>query len=105
MREALVAGDWDGVARQIALEWDTRRQLAPGVTTPAIDALMDAARDAGARAGKVCGAGGGGCLFCFTDPPRRQAVADALRTGGARILDFTIETEGLRIGARPSEGA
>ena len=53
---------------------------------------------AGATAAKVCGAGGGGCLFCYGPPDRRDAVAASLAAGGARLLDFRIETEGLRLG-------
>src|SRR3954465_2663312 len=61
MRTALERRDWAEVGRQIAAEWDNRKNLAPGVTTPAIDAMLAAAQRAGALAGKVCGAGGGGC--------------------------------------------
>jgi D-glycero-alpha-D-manno-heptose-7-phosphate kinase len=100
MRRALENADWGEVGRQIALEWETRKQLAPGVTTPAIDDLIEHAKAAGARAGKVCGAGGGGCLFCYTDPVNRLRVEDALRDRGARVLDFSIETEGLRVTCR-----
>ena len=98
MREALVGGDWDAVGRHIATEWDNRKRLAPGVTTPAIDALIGRAAAAGATAAKVCGAGGGGCLFCYGPPSARASIADALATGGARVLDFQIEREGLRLG-------
>jgi D-glycero-alpha-D-manno-heptose-7-phosphate kinase len=98
MRAALDRGDWDEVGRQIAKEWDNRRHLAPGVTTPAIDDLVARAAKAGATAAKVCGAGGGGCLFCYGPPEARAAIAAALAEGGARVLDFRIETEGLRVG-------
>jgi D-glycero-alpha-D-manno-heptose-7-phosphate kinase len=98
MRTALQKGDWDEVGRQIAIEWDNRKRLAPGVTTPEIDGLMARAVAAGATAAKVCGAGGGGCLFCYGPPAKHQAIADALAAGGARVIDFTIETEGLRVG-------
>ena len=98
MRAALERGDWDEVGRQIAIEWDNRKRLAPGVTTPTIDALVARARAAGATAAKVCGAGGGGCLFCYGPPASRAAVADALRAGGARLLDYRIELEGLKLG-------
>ena len=70
MRQALDAADWDEVGRQIAVEWANRKELAPGVTTLEIDGLIDAATAAGARAAKVCGAGGGGCLVCYADPDR-----------------------------------
>ena len=98
MREALQRGDWDEVGRHIATEWDNRKRLAPGVTTPTINDLIARAQAAGATAAKVCGAGGGGCLFCYGPPRAREAIAAALAAGGARLLDYRIETEGLRIG-------
>jgi D-glycero-alpha-D-manno-heptose-7-phosphate kinase len=97
MRKALEARDWDEVGRQIAVEWDNRKRLAPGVTTPVIEALIANARAAGATAAKVCGAGGGGCLFCYGPPESRGAIAAALASGGARLLDYRIDTEGLRV--------
>jgi D-glycero-alpha-D-manno-heptose-7-phosphate kinase len=96
MRRALERGDWGEVGRQVATEWENRKRLAPGVTTPTIDGLMARAHRAGARSAKVCGAGGGGCLFCFCDPADTAGVRDALAAGGARILDYRVETEGLR---------
>ena len=98
MRRALERDDWDEVGRQIATEWDNRKRLAPGVTTPVIDDLIARASAAGATAAKVCGAGGGGCLFCYGPPAAREAIATALAGGGARVLDYRIETEGLTLG-------
>jgi D-glycero-alpha-D-manno-heptose-7-phosphate kinase len=98
MRTALERGDWDEVGRQIAIEWENRKRLAPGVTTPAIETLIARAMAKGAKAAKVCGAGGGGCVFCYGPPASRAPVADALAAGGARLLDYHIEVEGLRLG-------
>ena len=98
MRAALQRGDWDEVGRQIAKEWENRKHLAAGVTTPTIDDLIARASAAGATAAKVCGAGGGGCLFCYGPPQAHSAIAAALSDGGARLLDYRIETEGLRFG-------
>jgi D-glycero-alpha-D-manno-heptose-7-phosphate kinase len=98
MRDAIVRRDWDGVGHAIADEWDTRKRLAPGVSTAAIDALIARAAHAGATAAKVCGAGGGGCLFCYGPPERRDAIRDALAAGGARVLEFRIERHGLSRG-------
>jgi len=98
MRAALERGDWDGVGRHIAVEWNNRKRLAPGVTTPVIDALVARASAAGATAAKVCGAGGGGCLFCYGPPSARPAIAEALAAGGARVLDYRIEMDGLQLG-------
>ena len=100
MRDALGAGDWDEVGRQIVNEWTTRKRLAPGVTTPEIDGMLAAARNVGAIGGKVCGAGGGGCLFCLGAPEDVPAIRQALQDRGARLLDFTIEPDGLRVESR-----
>jgi D-glycero-alpha-D-manno-heptose-7-phosphate kinase len=97
MRAALTAGDWEATARCLATEWENRKRLAPGVTTPAIDALIARATAAGAQGAKVCGAGGGGCLVCMAPPDRVPAVREALADGEARVLDFQIETTGLSV--------
>jgi D-glycero-alpha-D-manno-heptose-7-phosphate kinase len=98
MRGALESGDWDSVGRHVATEWENRKRLAPGVTTGAIEALIARATAAGATAAKVCGAGGGGCLFCYGPPSARTAIAESLAAGGARILEYQFEREGLRVG-------
>ena len=100
MREALERGDWREVGRQIGEEWDNRKRLAPGVTTVEIDGILSAAHNAGAFGGKVCGAGGGGCLFALGDPERVPAIREAVRSAGGHLLDFTIESEGLRVETR-----
>lgn len=97
MRDALTRGDWNATAAALATEWENRKRLAPGVTTPAIESLIARATAAGAKAAKVCGAGGGGCLFCLADPKDAPSVREALATGQARILDFRIETTGLDV--------
>lgn len=98
MRTALEASDWAAVASALTAEWSNRRRLSPGVSTPAIDRLIASAVAAGAHAAKVCGAGGGGCLVAMVPPDRHEAVSTALAIGGARLLPFSIEREGLRVG-------
>ena len=100
MRPALERSDWEEVGRYVAEEWNNRKGLAPGVTTPAIDGMLAAAREAGAWSGKVCGAGGGGCLFCIGPPERVPAIARALQGAGARVLDIQVEAEGLKVETR-----
>lgn len=98
MRDALARADWDALGRAIAEEWSNRKRLASGVTTPLIDELIARASAAGATAAKVCGAGGGGCLFCYGPPDRRDDIAGALAAGGARVLDYRFEQHGLTRG-------
>lgn len=65
--------------------WLLKRQFSPLVTTPEIDAAYARARSAGAIGGKLCGAGGGGCLLVFAEPGRQAAVAEAV---GLETLAF-----------------
>ncbi len=96
-RNALITHDWAELARQVTLEWQARQALAPGVTTPAIEHLMTQTAHAGALAGKVCGAGGGGCVFFLVDPARRAEVCRAVLAAGARLLDCQIDPDGLQV--------
>ena len=98
MRAALDVGDWERVGGAIGEEWEIRKRLNGGVTTPLIEGLIARVRQAGAIAAKACGAGGGGCLLCYGPPERREAVRDAVADAGARVLDFHFEQHGLTRG-------
>ncbi|HEY4000704.1 MAG TPA: hypothetical protein VGO93_17675 [Candidatus Xenobia bacterium] len=97
MLKVLVAGDMDGFATALNEEWENRRGLADGVSTPSIDAMMAAATQAGALANKICGAGGGGCMITLAAPGRRQAVEQALTGAGARVLSYGLDPDGLQV--------
>lgn len=97
MAAVLQAADLEGFARVLDREWQNRRGLAEGVSTPAIDAMIAAARGAGALASKVCGAGGGGCMITFVEDGAQDAVREALVARGARPIPFRISREGLQV--------
>jgi D-glycero-alpha-D-manno-heptose-7-phosphate kinase len=95
MRQGLLAGDWDACGEALDAEGAARRRLSPLVETPRIAALMRAARSAGALGGKVCGAGGGGCVVFIARTGRRAAVEAALERAGGRILPVRLARRGV----------
>ncbi len=97
MRAALVAADWDSVARLLKEEWNLRRTNAPGITTPLIDTLVAAALRNGGRAAKVCGAGGGGCVVFFVESGSKDRVAAVLTQAGGQVLPFQVNRRGLTL--------
>jgi D-glycero-alpha-D-manno-heptose-7-phosphate kinase len=96
MHVALKQMKWDDVERLLGEEWKLRRTNAPGITTPLIDKLIAAARKHGARAAKVCGAGGGGCVIALVEQGSRERVQDAIQKNGGQPLDFLVSRHGLR---------
>ena len=78
-------------------EWEARRELAPVVSTPQVERILDTARVAGAWGGKVCGAGGGGCVAILAPPAARDAVAGAVAALGHPVLDCRPHRERFAI--------
>lgn len=95
--EALTARTFDKIGAIFAEEWASRRELAPGITTPFIDQLIEIAGASGAEAAKVCGAGGGGCVAFYCQPKRKAEVEDALSNAGGQIIPYRIAREGLSV--------
>jgi len=57
-----------------------------GVSTPKLDALVEAALQAGALGAKLNGSGGGGCMFAYA-PGKQREVAEAIeQTGGKAFI-------------------
>ena len=97
MRQSLASGHLDEFARLLAVEWENRKALAEGVTTPEIDTMIAAASAAGARASKLCGAGGGGCMITYAEPEDVPAVKKALVDAGATLMPFRVVQEGIQM--------
>jgi len=96
MYQALLHSSWDEVARLLREEWKLRRSNAPGITTPLIDKLIAVAARHGGRAGKVCGAGGGGCVIFLVEKGTASRVATAIGDNGGRVLPLQVARDGVR---------
>lgn len=85
---ALAASDLDTCGALLGRAWQVKRTLAPGVTTPAIDAAARAAYDAGALGVKLLGAGGAGYLLCWMPAGATLPGARPVRLhhDGARVV-------------------
>ena len=97
MRGALEKGDWAGAGRLMREEWAFRRRNLPTISTPQIDAIIAGARANGALAGKVCGAGGGGCVVMLIDPGARAAVEKAVAAEGGQLLPARVDHAGVQV--------
>ena len=100
MKECLLRGDFDTFAACMRETWEAKKRLADNVSSGSIDLTVEAALAAGARAGKISGAGGGGFLTFLVVPERRVDVIRALRRQDGQVMTchFTRHgTEGWKI--------
>jgi D-glycero-alpha-D-manno-heptose-7-phosphate kinase len=98
MAEAARRTDFPAMGRTLREEWAARRELAPVVSSPAIERAILAAREAGAWGGKACGAGGGGCVVFLSPPERTGRVREALSAlPDGRLLSVRAEKRGLEV--------
>ncbi|WHZ21642.1 MAG: D-glycero-alpha-D-manno-heptose 7-phosphate kinase [Nitrospira sp.] len=75
--------------------WMVKRRLTSRITTPAIDDIYAAAREAGALGGKLLGAGGGGFMLFFAKPEDHERIRLALP--GLLQVPFRFEGLGTQI--------
>jgi len=78
MKLAVLKGDMHEFARILGQAWEDKKKMAGAITNPMIEEAFAVATAAGALAGKVSGAGGGGFIMFFVDPTKKKAVLDAL---------------------------
>lgn len=97
MRAVLERARWDEAGRLMREEWAFRRRNLPTISTPTIDRIIARARRAGALAGKVNGAGGGGCVTLLIEPDARKKVEAAVEQAGGKLLPVKIDRAGVKV--------
>jgi hypothetical protein len=97
MEKALESGNMEAAGAALRHEWENRKSLIDGVSNAEIEAAIAAATGAGAWAGKVCGAGGGGCVVFLMPPEKKDAVRRALAGVPGRVLDVVPVAHGLSV--------
>jgi D-glycero-alpha-D-manno-heptose-7-phosphate kinase len=97
LRGALELSNWPEVGRLMREEWSFRKKNLPTISTKVIDAIISGARKQGALAGKVCGAGGGGCVVLLIDPDARPGVEAAVIQAGGQLLPMKIDRSGVTV--------
>ena len=100
LRGALEAADWEEAGRLMREEWFFRKRNLPTISTKMVDRVIEGSRRQGALAGKVCGAGGGGCVVLLIEPDARERVEAAIREAGAEVLPVKIDRQGVRVVSR-----
>jgi D-glycero-alpha-D-manno-heptose-7-phosphate kinase len=96
MKECLLKGDFEGIIESIRSSWESKKKTASSVSNSHIDQIHAAACGAGAAAGKVSGAGGGGFMMFFVRPDRRMDVARALAGFDGQLSNCNFTQHGTQ---------
>lgn len=94
MKLALLKGDVRTFAEIIREGWENKKKMANQITNPMIQEAMDVAMSAGALAGKVSGAGGGGFIMFVLEPTKKKLVENALKSLGGFVMPFQFTDGG-----------
>jgi D-glycero-alpha-D-manno-heptose-7-phosphate kinase len=97
MREALLCGDLEHFGHLLDDAWQAKKRISHRISSARIDLLYEVARAHGALGGKITGAGGGGFLLLYSEPPCQDVVRAALQREGAQEMAFAFDTQGAQV--------
>jgi D-glycero-alpha-D-manno-heptose-7-phosphate kinase len=97
MKNTLLMSDLDDFGMMLDEAWQSKKDMAKGITTPKIDKLYDAAKVAGAVGGKILGAGGGGYLLLYCNYRKQHEVDRTMHSMGAEPRPFSFVKDGLTV--------
>jgi D-glycero-alpha-D-manno-heptose-7-phosphate kinase len=95
IKEYILKADFDAIVESIKKGWVAKKNASHSISNDRINSLYDRIIKAGALAGKISGAGGGGFMMFFTRPSKRMEVIRALEAEKeGQIYPFHFVDEG-----------
>ena len=88
LRAALLKEQIDSFGEILHKGWLLKRELASGISNPAIDKYYDLAMQNGALGGKLLGAGGAGFLLFYCEKEKQARLRSALNQLNELKFDF-----------------
>ena len=96
-KRSLLMGDFDMISELMETYWRMKLETNPHVASPEILDSYDYARNNGATAAKISGAGGGGHMVLFTEFEERHRLISALKNKEGRVVPFKFVNHGVDV--------
>lgn len=96
MKECLLRGDFDGIVESMRDGWENKKRTSRSVSNANIDEIYESACRAGALAGKVSGAGGGGFMMFYVPVAKRMDVVRTLERFQGQISNCHFTEHGTQ---------
>lgn len=93
-KEAILTGNFAALCASMQDAWAAKKRMAASISNAHIDEIYDAVIAAGAAAGKVSGAGGGGFMMFLSDPARRPEVIRTLEGFQGQVVTASFVERG-----------
>lgn len=94
-KSKIMEGDWERVGRLMDFNQDYLRDL--GVSSEKLEALIHAAKEAGAYGAKLSGAGGGDCMIAVASEKSRLVIEDAIAHVSGQVIHILSNAQGVRV--------
>ena len=95
LKKSLQENDVDALGELLHENWVLKKSLAGGISNPLIDDVYDRALCAGAKGGKLLGAGGAGFMIFYVPRDKHNRVRKALFD--LREMEFEMDNSGASI--------
>jgi len=95
MKEALLKGQIGNFMQLIGSAWEAKKRMAKSISSLSIENIAERALGAGAKSIKITGAGGGGYMMIFVEPPNRHKVIDGLSELAGAFHNFRFTNAGV----------
>ena len=89
-KQVVINKDWKKLPDLFKREFKARMELADTFSSPEIEKLSEVAFENGGDAINICGAGGGGCVFVWSEPEKRDGIIQACADAGFKHLDVKL---------------
>jgi len=96
MKKCLLNGEIQKMAAILDHSWIAKKNTSSVVSNSFIDEIVEAAKEAGAWACKVSGAGGGGFMIFMVDPQLKKSVMDRIQEKGVTVKNIHFTSNGAQ---------
>ncbi|MHA1255054.1 MAG: GHMP family kinase ATP-binding protein [Promethearchaeota archaeon] len=97
MRDSLLSEDFERFGELLSEDLKYKTEFNPLLTTNYMKELNKLILNNGGIGGRVCGAGGGGCMIWLVKPNSKKKISELLFNQQGKLIEFKFTHKGLEI--------
>ena len=97
MRDSILSEDFERFGELLSEDLKYKTEFNPLLTTNYMKELNRLILNNGGIGGRVCGAGGGGCMIWLVNPNSKKKISELLLNQQGKLIEFKFTHKGLEI--------